>query len=1216
MTGHNNTDVSRPKPNPARFFIRNQQIAWVLLAGIVLWGTYGYIHMPKRKDPNIQIRMAVAIDIWPGVKAEKIEQLVTRKIEEKMAQNARVDRTESITRDSVSIVYVRLDDQVTEVGKEFDDIKQKLDSIQDLPDGAQPIQFIKDFGDTAALMLTVASPRVSPLEVELRVRAIEQAIRSVRHEIHSSGQESPFTIIYAFPESVSPQLVRRPLEIFAQSAEAQGTMRNLHTIAGSGFIGLDGTTSRTDAELMSLVDRFIRDRLVASEFPPDAWAPAIIRDPAETATKLEKVAGAKYSYRELDDFTDLIQRTMQTVPEVSKVDRSGVLAEQVFLDYSQDRLASYDLQPSLLRQILTARNITLPGGVMEAGGKNLNIDPTGEFRNEKEIGDVLVAASPSGSPVYLRDLVDIARGYESPPRFLNFYSWRDPAGNWQRGRAVTVAIQMRPGEQIGHFGEEVDKALSGLRQRLPEDLVIARTSDQPRQVRENVSLFMTSLYEAIALVVLVALVGFWEWRAALLMAISIPLTLFMTFGIINVLGIDLQMVSIGTLIIALGLLVDMPVVAGDAIKRDLAAGETRSVAAWLGPARLARAIFFATVTNIVAYLPFLMLTGDKGHFLYSLPVVMTSCLVASFFVAMTFIPLMAYYLLRAPRKPELPIEQRRTRGFSGFYYRAGSYALQHRWKVLGFSLIFLGLGAFFLVRVRTQFFPKDLSYLSYVDVWLPEDAPLSATNLTAMEAEETIRQTAEQYGREHPDREGRPRRILQSLTTFVGGGGPRFWFSVAPELKQLNYAQIVIEVTDKHDTSQLVGPFQHALSADVPGARIDVRQLETAVPVGIPVSIRISGDDIPTLRRLSSELQQILNAIPSADRVRDDWDEEAFLVKLAVDPDRANLVGISNLDVAASSASAMNGFPVTTLREGDKQIPVVARLRMEERARLGDIRNLYVYSLAGRQKVPLGLISSISYSKETQQIRRRNQFRTVTVACFPVPGVLPSEIMNQVRPKLAAFERSLPPGFRMEVGGEEEEQVKGFRELSVVMAVSVAAIFLALVIQFRSAVKPLLVFGAIPYGMVGSLILLSIMQAPFGFMAFLGVASLVGVIVSHVIVLFDFIEAARERGEPLRQALLDAGILRLRPVLITVGATVLGLFPLALHGGPFWQSLCYAQIGGLSVATFVTLFLVPVLYSIFVLDLKIVSWKPSNREDISDESGSHALASKEELYVR
>jgi multidrug efflux pump subunit AcrB len=269
----------------------------------------------------------------------------------------------------------------------------------------------------------------------------------------------------------------------------------------------------------------------------------------------------------------------------------------------------------------------------------------------------------------------------------------------------------------------------------------------------------------------------------------------------------------------------------------------------------------------------------------------------------------------------------------------------------------------------------------------------------------------------------------------------------------------------------------------------------------------------------------------------------------------------------------------------------MARLRMEERARISDIQNLYVYSSQGRQKIPLGLVSAMSYGTQTEKIIRRKQFRTVTVAAFPVEHVLPSEVLNAALPQIRAFERRLPPGYTMEIGGEYEEQTKGFRNLAVVMVISIAMIFLALVLQFRHAVKPFIVFAAIPYGMVGALFALWVTGSPFGFMAFLGIASLIGVIVSHVIVLFDFIEDRRERGETLHDALLGAGIMRLRPVLITVGATVIALFPLAAHGGPLWEPLCYAQIGGLMAATFITLLLVPVFYAIFVLDLKMVRWE-------------------------
>jgi multidrug efflux pump subunit AcrB len=321
------------------------------------------------------------------------------------------------------------------------------------------------------------------------------------------------------------------------------------------------------------------------------------------------------------------------------------------------------------------------------------------------------------------------------------------------------------------------------------------------------------------------------------------------------------------------------------------------------------------------------------------------------------------------------------------------------------------------------------------------------------------------------------------------------------------------------------------------------------------------------------------------------------------------MAGVTNQDVAQSSSAALSGASMTTLRRGDQQIPVVSRLRMEERATLSDIQNLYVYSSQSNNKVPLLEVSKIENELQTLRIRRLEHFRTISVQSFTLSGVLSSEVFSAAAPKIAELQKSLPPGYSLAISGEQAKQQQGFTNLAAVMAVSIGMIFLALAFQFRHSIKPLLVLAAAPYGVSGALLALWVMGSPFGFMAFLGIASLIGVIVSHVIVLFDFIEEMHEKGEPLEQALLDAGIVRLRPVMITVGATILALFPLAIHGGPLWQPLCYAQIGGLGVATFITLLLVPVLYSIVVLDLKIVKWGAVEK----DEPGDLPLQPKGEL---
>ena len=1172
--------------NTARYFTEQRHVAWVALFGTVLWGIFGYFHMPQRKDPDIPVITAMVICHWPGMDALRVEERVTRRIEEVVAENSNVDHVRSTSRTGVSYVYVDLKEGTTGTGEIFDDIALKLGGIHDLPENAGPIQFIKDFGSTAALTLTVASPPLDEAQVSLRADQLSAAIRQLRATAPRGNRVS---LVYNFPPSISEISAVRPAMLYLAQASQEGVLRDARLLEGPQFVGVDGVSELSDSALVAHVHRWVTERLRVSEFHPDAWPAIVVRDPGETRAKLLAVAGDKYSYREMDDLTELMKRTFQTVAQVSKVDRLGVLGEQVTLSFSQERLASYGVQMGKLQDILKARNTALSGGQVEVEGRTVALNPTGEFLNEKEIGGVIVGSSRGGAPLYLRDLVDIDRGYESPPRYLNFYSWIDSSGQWHRSRAVTMALQMRPGQKIGEFGHAVDSTMQVLRNRLPPDLIFARTSDQPLQVKENIDLFMGSLYEAIILVVLIALVGFWEWRSALLLAISIPLTLAMTFGMMSLLGIDLQQISIASLIIALGLLVDDPVVAGDAIKRELDHGHPGIIAAWLGPTKLARAIMFATITNVVAYLPFLLLSGSLGQFLYSLPVVLTCSLVASRLVSMSFIPLLGDLLLRPSKKSMPPIEQRRTTGFSGWYYKIGRRAIEHRWRFAVASLGFLVLGGWVMKHLKTQFFPKDLQYLSYTEVWLPEDAPLIATREVADHVEAIIRRESREYFAHH-ESHGEPGGMM-SLTTYLGGGGPRFWSSFGPEPRQTNYALIVMQTINKHDTPGLIPALQQAMSREITGARVNVKQLELGPPVGTPVAIRLSGDNIPTLRALGDQVAGIFRRNPLAARVEDDWGSQSFAVDVTIDPNRASMAGLTNADVAASTAVGLNGYRMTQMYEGNNVIPVVARLRMEERAQLGDLRNLYVYSTQGSTKIPLQQIASLSNGMRPEKINRRDQFRTITIGAYPKDGVLSSEVLKASKPALDSLTARLPLGVKLKIAGEQEKQQDGFLELILVLATSVAMIFLALAVQFQNAIKPFLVFGAIPYGMVGAIIALGIMGAPFGFMAFLGVVSLVGVIVSHVIVLFDFIEEAREKGEGLEEALLDAGILRLRPVLITVGATVFALVPLAIHGGPLWEPLCYAQIGGLAVATVITLLLVPVFYSIAVLDLKVVKWE-------------------------
>jgi multidrug efflux pump subunit AcrB len=376
-------DLIQTHHNLARYCVENRVISWVLLIAACLWGIHGFLSMPQRKDPNIPSTEALAVTPWPGVMAEKVEQLVTRQVEEKIAENPNVHRAKagyygikSMTLSGRSFVWVNLEDSVTDTKNEFNDINLKLKDLNaNLPDGAGPVQFKSDFGDTAALMLTVASPKADPVAVALRARSIEEAIVRARSTAAAAGQR--FTVVYNFPPSANPRLIRMAQNLFARVTLEQGVARDLRFIEGPGFVGVDGEGAADDAALMAHLDRFIQEKLRGSEIHPDAWAPVIIRATKDTEAALLRIAGDKYTYRELDDFTDLIQRTLQGVPQVSKVTRTGVLQENIYLIYSQERLAAYGIPLTGLSDILRARNITQPGGLFELRGKNLAIEPSG-----------------------------------------------------------------------------------------------------------------------------------------------------------------------------------------------------------------------------------------------------------------------------------------------------------------------------------------------------------------------------------------------------------------------------------------------------------------------------------------------------------------------------------------------------------------------------------------------------------------------------------------------------------------------------------------------------------------------------------------------------------------------------------------------------------------------------------------------------------------------
>jgi multidrug efflux pump subunit AcrB len=1182
----------------SQFFVYKRPIAWTLLVATAVWGVYAYLAMPQRHDPQIQVRSGVVLTNYPGASAVEVEQELTRKVEKKLAENPAVEHVRSISRQGLSVVFVDLYDTTNDAEPVWQDLDNKLAAMTDLPtSGDKPLRprLDKDFGDTIAVMLTLSSPPVSDFEVERRAEVIARRLAAARDARPPEVRDRRMSGILVHPMSLDAAMVERLARSALETLQQRGAAEDAQYIGmlGAGAIDFRRPPGVDEARVRHELQLWEARTVGAGLGHPDVWPGVVIGPLGELAGELKRLCQqapggvASYTYEELHRFADLIQDRLRQSPRVGKIEQIGVVDEAVYLYMSGRRLGSSRLDLQALAKRLAQRNLDVPGGTFELTDQSLTVKPTGKLGAAGDLRDIVVGMR-DGYPVYLRDLAEVVRGYEDPPRTLNFRTVKDGAGTLSTTRAITLAVRQVKGTQVQDFSRDLDATLASLAGLLPEDLRVERTSDEPAQVQLKIHEFLDCLFEAIIIVVVVAML-FMEWRSALIVALSIPITLAMTLGICAAMRIDLQQVSIAALVIALGLLVDDPVVAGDAINRELAHGVPREVAAWQGPQKLARAILYATLTNCVAFLPLLLVRGVVGEFIYSLPVVVTASLAASRIVSMTFVPLLGYYLLRGQLGLEAALNGTgRGARFARLYNGFSELCMKYKWTSLGACVILVGAAASLIPRIGTSFFPKDQHSVFTVDLFLAEGTPLRQTKAEALRAVAAIDRLI------GPD--------VASYTTFIGAGGPRFWLSIVPEQPAAAYAQVMIHARDRQRTAVLAERLRRDLPPRIAAARVQVNQLETGPPIGVPVQVRITGPDITTLRHLSDEVKELLRRFPGTMNIHDDWDPQVLELGLKVDPERANLAGVTNQAVASVMNGALSGVSATSIRERDRLIPMVLKLRPDERSRLDDLRTLAVPTGDGTARVPLDQIAVFRPEAVAPKIARRDHERCLTVKGDTATGVLPSRVVEYLQTALTTAPKGWPAAYRYTFGGEKEEQAKGFASMQVAMVTSLLAIYLALVVQFNSLTKPMIVFAAVPFGMAGGLMGLLLFEVPLGFMALLGLASLAGVIISHVIVLFEYIEEAHERGEDLHRAVIDAALVRLRPVLVTVLATVGGLIPLAMRGGPLWEPLCYVQIVGLLTATLVTKVVVPVLYVVFVEDLRLIRWQaPSEQRPLHEQ---------------
>ncbi|NQT15474.1 MAG: efflux RND transporter permease subunit, partial [Planctomycetes bacterium] len=935
-----------------------------------------------------------------------------------------------------------------------------------------------------------------------------------------------------------------------------------------------------------------REPLVNTDFGDTAaMVLAIYQDP-------EMAERRRYSPREMEVIAKRLKDEIKLLEAVADAQLYGVQHEAIYLEADVGTWSQLKLTTPVLKAILAQRNIVAPGGTIDAEFSRFGVKPSGEFDALRELNRVTVGHNSLSLPVSLADEgIEVVRDYEDPPRTLTRYSDAKVSQT-----CVTLAFTMKDGENITVLGEEVKELIERAHLTfLPRDIEVAVVSDQPKVVDDKVNDFVLNLLVAVVIVVLVPLL-LSGLRVAVVMAAAIPVIMLASVGAMRFFGVELEQVSIAALIIALGILVDNAIQVCDNVQRHLREGCSRWDAAVQGASQIGPPILIATLTIIAAFLPMVIaLEGTTREYVYSLPVVVSLTLGISWVVAMTVTTRMAYRLIQ-PNTKGAPlgravgwlvrlVQRKRRRGVErststdresqGLYMRLCDSCVRHKFLTVGLAVLLLAGSTSLVVTgmVGSQFFPNAARDQFVVDVNLPEGTPIHRTDEVCRRVEQIIGALGTE-----PTADSTRRDRLRNTISFVGGGAPRFYIALTPEPTASNYAQILVNTTGPEVVEQYLRDIRRAVWEGIPargikpigGARVVPKELILGKPVPSPIAVRLFGSgfaDIQTMRKQAEKLKQVFRASENTWDVHDSWGDFGYQLNVNVAPDRANLAGVTNATIAQTLYTYLSGYPLTTYREGDHQVPVYLRLPAEQRSSPEILRRVYVEGFLG--KVPLDAVAKVESVWEPAKIERYELNRMIEIQARPEEGFLPNAVLSELMSGIRDIEKQLPSGYRIEISGEQEETVEGQRQVARSLGISLLLIVLCLIIQYNSLVKPLMILMTLPLATIGAVLGLYLTGNPMGFMANLGMLSLFGIVLNAAIVYIEFaeilIKEKLEKGEGLaqpgekscsglscetfRQCLARAGKMRILPISLTTLTTVGGLIPLALFGGPLFEAM-------------------------------------------------------------
>ena len=874
----------------------------------------------------------------------------------------------------------------------------------------------------------------------------------------------------------------------------------------------------------------------------------------DTFGNIYALTGDGYTYAQMKEAADRIRNQLLRVKDVAKVDLVGEQDERIYVELANAKLATIGVEPAVVFAALQQQNAVAASGSFETPTDRVYIRASGALDSVESVRAIAIRAN--GRLFQLGDVATVRRGFVDPPQ---------PRMRFMGKEALGIAVSMVPRGDIVALGHALDEQIGRLERDLPVGLELARVNDQPATVKRSVREFTRSLAEAVGIVLLVSFLSL-GLRTGLIVALSIPLTLAVTFFFMYYSGIDLHKISLGALIIALGLLVDDAIISVEMMVVKMEQGWERARAASFAYTSTAMPMLTGTIVTAAGFLPIGLARSSTGEYTFSIFAVTTIALLVSWVVSVLFVPYLGYKLLPDFKKAGAHADEGAVyrKPFYRRFRKLVAWCVAHRWVVIGATAGLFLLAIFGFRFVQQQFFPAASRPELIVDLRLPEGASVTATEAQVKKMERLLLTD--------PDLRDR----IENFVSYVGSGSPRFYLPFDQQLVNANFGQFILNTRSNEAREAVRTRLLKAFEEDFAEVRGRVNRLENGPPVGFPVQFRVIGEDKQVIRAIANEVAEAMRGNRWVRDVQFDWEEPSKVIRLEIDQDRARVLGITTQELAQFLNTVLSGLPVTTYRERDKQVEVIVRGAREERVYMSLLKDLAVPIGRGRT-VPLAQIAKLTYGFEQGIYWRRDRLPAITVRTDLKDGVQAPVVSQQINASMEPIRAKLPAGYRIETGGAIEDAGKGQQSIAVVAPVTILVMVTALMLQLQSFSRVALVLLTAPLGIIGVAAALLLFNVPFGFVAMLGTIALAGMIMRNSVILVDQIDQDILAGSEPADAIVDATVRRFRPIILTAAAAVLAMIPLTRSA--FYGPMAVSIMGGLVVATALTLLFLPALYA-------------------------------------